>query len=98
MEQTPGQELDSADDALILVHGTFAAADDDVGERWWQRGSSFWISIHARLGLRRPENSPSFHWSGENSEAERKQAGIRLASDYLEKLEISEKTVPPHRP
>ncbi len=61
---------------IITVHGTFAGDDADSGEKWWQRGSPFLTRLQSYLDDR-IEIDP-FHWSGANSELDRRQAGLRL--------------------
>jgi hypothetical protein len=64
-------------DSVVLVHGTFAAAQDDMGPRWWQRGSAFANWLNRRLdGV--AECHDVFHWSGQNRERERQRAGRQL--------------------
>lgn len=62
---------------LITVHGTFAGRDADTGESWWQKGSPFMVELqkHVAEDL---EVAP-FHWSGANSEIDRRRTGTRLA-------------------
>ena len=68
-----GKQIDS----VVLVHGTFAAADDDMGPRWWQSGSAFGNWLNRRLdGV--AECHDVFHWSGQNRERERQRAGRKL--------------------
>ncbi|NNU17231.1 hypothetical protein HK107_12940 [Parvularcula sp. ZS-1/3] len=63
---------------LITVHGTFAGRDSDTGESWWQKGSPFMVELqnHVAEDL---EIAP-FHWSGANSEVDRRRTGTKLAS------------------
>ncbi|MCP4189154.1 MAG: hypothetical protein GY768_00855 [Planctomycetaceae bacterium] len=65
---------------VILVHGTFAARDGDVGDSWWQQGSSTWNELQKRLpvGTDLVDQGQVFHWSGENSERARIKAGQDL--------------------
>ncbi|MDG2380432.1 MAG: hypothetical protein P8N76_02055 [Pirellulaceae bacterium] len=65
---------------VILVHGTFAARDGNVGDSWWQHGSATWNGLQKRLpaGTDLVEQSQVFHWSGENSERARIKAGQDL--------------------
>ena len=69
-------------DTIWMIHGTGAAAEDDAGEAWWQRGSAFAWALEQRLNGRGrygpPEPRGLFHWSGDNSEAERRRAGRAL--------------------
>lgn len=76
-------------DLVILVHGTAAADESDTGIKWWQRGSEFITKMNERLGDRvsfGPDERKTFHWSGANSERERRAAGCDLL-DRLEELE-----------
>ena len=73
---------------IVLVHGTAAAAESDVGERWWQKGSTF----SSRLDdLTRPFaqclEKELFHWSGSNSERDRRFYGQRLYQRYIRPFE-----------
>jgi hypothetical protein len=65
---------------VLLIHGTFAADEADEGPAWWQRGSQFHEALRQRLPphVKLPEHEALFHWSGENSEWARYQAGKRL--------------------
>ena len=38
MKTTQAPEKDRPEELAILVHGTFAGADADNGENWWQSG------------------------------------------------------------
>ncbi|MEO1013782.1 MAG: hypothetical protein AAFX08_01205 [Pseudomonadota bacterium] len=62
---------------IITIHGTNAGADSDHGEEWWQRGSPFQSKLAEKIADR-IEFEP-FHWSGANSERERRSAGVALA-------------------
>lgn len=67
----------SSTELVICVHGTGASDDRDSGPHWWQGGSAFErafrTAIPSSVILDRP-----FHWSGKNSERERRLAGTRL--------------------
>ena len=65
---------------VLLIHGTFGADEADDGPAWWQRGSEFHQALRQRLPphVKLPEHEAFFHWSGENSEWARYQAGKRL--------------------
>lgn len=67
-------------EVLILVHGTFASDDNDEGNSWWQRNSTFSNALLARLGSQYTLIQQTYHWSGENSESERLYAGLKLLS------------------
>jgi hypothetical protein len=87
MTHTENQSL-----RVILVHGTGSAATEDIGTSWWQIGGGFqeWLkgsgesdwSVQPILktGSYVEEDNGIFHWSGANSELERRRAGQRLAS------------------
>jgi hypothetical protein len=73
---------------IITVHGTFAAptAPDPNGgptpePQWWETPSTFESDIHELVESRdgRLDVTP-FTWGGDNSEVERRDAGVRLAS------------------
>lgn len=70
---------------IIRIHGTAAALDSDAGDAWWQHGSSLQIHL-ARLAGKEAElifPTASFHWSGANSERERRAAGERFCREWL---------------
>ncbi len=64
----------------IMVHGTYASAADDCGERWWQSGSPFARKIQSLLPncIRVAGEHEVFHWSGANSERARSKAAAKL--------------------
>ncbi|MFN6128289.1 MAG: esterase/lipase family protein [Planctomycetota bacterium] len=70
---------------VILVHGTFAGASQDRGNKWWQAGSTTARQLQARLPghVEVASDAMVFHWSGENSE----RARSRAASDLLKFVE-----------
>jgi len=72
--QTPDPVQATA--TVILVHGTFAAADEDEGTSWWQVNSSF--SERLRELVSCEVEFQVFHWSGKNSEYSRILAGRKL--------------------
>gem|GEM_PF-4050527 len=37
------------DDLILLLHGTYAARDSDVGDAWWQQGSRTWEALKGKL-------------------------------------------------
>ena len=76
----------SSVDRVILVHGTFAAEADDVGDSWWQEGSDTWDALQRKLpkGTKLAAQSHVFHWSGENSERARIKAGQDLLEIFRE--------------
>ena len=62
---------------LITVHGTFAGRESDTGDSWWQRGSPFMKEVQSLIDDK--IDVQPFHWSGENSEMDRRRTGARLA-------------------
>jgi hypothetical protein len=68
---------------VILVHGTGAGDLADRGSKWWQAGSEFWTVLTASVGPAAVVDRP-FHWSGQNSESERKKAGRALLAHLFE--------------
>src|SRR6185437_183268 len=73
---------------IITVHGTFAKPtelDPEGGPatelQWWETPSMFENDIRGLIDSRdgRLDVTP-FVWSGDNSEVERREAGIRLAN------------------
>ena len=71
---------------IITVHGTFAGDDADEGEKWWQRRSTFLTSLQECI-QENLEIEP-FHWSGENSELDRRRASWRLANEIQKSEEL----------
>ncbi len=80
----------SDDDLVLLVHGTYAARDSDVGDGWWQQGSRTWEELKKKLprGTRLPRQGELFHWSGENHERARLTASRKLLG-RLQRLETA---------
>ena len=70
---------------IVTIHGTNAGDPSSRGDQWWQLGSDFQQKLEARLAARgvRGVRFEPFHWSGDNSELDRRRAGARLA-DRLE--------------
>jgi hypothetical protein len=68
---------------LLLIHGTGAGEEGEVGkERWWQPDSLFTRTLGAALRVARPDKTieiTPFKWSGANSEFSRRQAGLELS-------------------
>lgn len=63
--------------AILLIHGTFAAAEQSEGVRWWQSRSQFWDWLNRELaGVAVCRDV--FHWSGRNRERDRREAGRKL--------------------
>jgi hypothetical protein len=69
---------------IILLHCTGAADIADRGNRWWQSGSVFQSSAQSRLASFLFDKP--FHWSGDNFEDRRYQAGLELLA-RLQNLE-----------
>src|SRR5688500_12254581 len=70
---------------VILIHGTGADAKANQGDEWWQRGSPFERSVAGRLAQMGCflQKQGVFHWSGANSEQERRNAAIDLLDNWL---------------
>ncbi len=75
------QALGERRPVLITVHGTNDADAVSDGARWWQRGSTFLGDVEraAAAAGGAPCVVTPFHWSGENSDDERLDAGKALA-------------------
>lgn len=73
---------------VLLLHGTFANAEEDEGNAWWQKGSETWKELGRRLpeGISLADDLSLFQWSGENTEWAREKAAIEL----LDKLRAYE--------
>lgn len=61
---------------IITVHGTNAGDPDDSGEQWWQLGSDFQQNLQRLIA--QPIEFVPFHWSGANSEFDRRKAARDL--------------------
>lgn len=72
---------------VLLVHGTFAASDDDEGDQWWQRESSFQQQLFDGLPDSFEVETETFHWSGQNKESHRRRAAEHLYYNYLLRYE-----------
>ena len=59
----------------VLIHGTFAADETVVGNRWWQASHAF---VDELLKYKAGSEVCAFQWSGRNSELARRTAGARL--------------------
>ena len=70
------------DEHVILVHGTGAASPNDSGDQWWQIGGVAERALGRAFGD--GLSSRPFHWSGANSEVDRRRAGARLATTIKE--------------
>lgn len=77
----------STREVVLLIHGTGAAAEDDRGSAWWQVDSEFASRLQESLpsSVRVQNDGEVFHWSGKNSESERRHAGHALF-EYLRRL------------
>ena len=80
---------------VVLIHGTYANAEEDQGNRWWQRESDFWNSLRKKLPKKISllDTSSLFHWSGENDALERHVAGETL---YRYLLDLESKGIAYH--
>jgi Alpha/beta hydrolase family len=81
-EDSPDHLEENGGDIVLLIHGTGAGAVENDGEAWWQRESKFWRFLQGRLENRASIQPAGrvFHWSGDNSEQERRSAGRKLAA------------------
>lgn len=70
---------------IITVHGTNAGAQSDSGDQWWQTGSAFQRRMQ-ELIAEKLDFEP-FHWSGANSEVERRKAGAALDKKLRQEAE-----------
>ncbi|MEZ5892106.1 MAG: hypothetical protein R3C58_03035 [Parvularculaceae bacterium] len=61
---------------IITVHGTNAGDPSDSGEQWWQTGSAFQTRLQSLI--KQKLDFVPFHWSGANSENERRKAARKL--------------------
>jgi hypothetical protein len=86
------QAAPQANELVLLIHGTFANNEEDIGKSWWQQDSTAWRQLGRRLpgNVRLPEGRETFHWSGENSERARIKAGHDLLEELL-KLEEADR-------
>jgi hypothetical protein len=74
--------------SIVTVHGTFANHKKDEGEKWWQKGSTFQEEVAARIDTEAADiNWVPFHWSGKNSEADRRRDGVELFKFLHENFE-----------
>jgi WD40 repeat protein len=72
---------------IVTVHGTNAGDPSDRGEQWWQNDSAFQQRLSALIDAQDgPIKFEPFHWSGKNSEQDRRKAGDEL-SKQLKRLE-----------
>lgn len=80
-EATEASTAAPARHVIVTVHGTNSQHPDDVGERWWQKGSPFATELQEafqRRGVTDVEFLP-LHWSGKNSDYDRLLAAMELA-------------------
>ncbi len=70
---------------IITVHGTFAGDEADKGEKWWQQGSEFLDELQDYV--EEPLEVEPFHWSGANSELDRRKAGAELYNKIKDEKE-----------
>lgn len=77
---------------VVSVHGTFAASDENAGQRWWQANSPFSKRLATQLphSVRMGNEQEVFHWSGDNSERARSRAAANLFT-HLKEIEASGK-------
>ncbi len=88
MKTTHAPGDDRLEELVILIHGTFAGADADSGEKWWQSGSREVTELQQRLpdNARIATGKEVFHWSGDNGERARSKAAAQLI-EHLRPLE-----------
>ncbi|MEM8678887.1 MAG: hypothetical protein AAGF97_05950, partial [Planctomycetota bacterium] len=93
MKTASAHSQDHPEELAILVHGTFAAADSDDGDKWWQAGSQESMELQKRLPdhVRIAAGEEVFHWSGENGERARSKAAFKLI-EHLRPLEEAGKS------
>jgi hypothetical protein len=77
--------ISSAEVALLLVHGTFAAHAEDAGDRWWQTGSPVREALLSRIRpyLNVGNEAVVFHWLGDNLESSRAAGAEALCRQLL---------------
>jgi len=75
---------------VISVHGTFAAKSEDEGHEWWQHRSDFWQGFTRYLPkhIQQVPQEQTFHWSGRNSAAERRDAARKLLK-LMQKFDLA---------
>lgn len=86
--QDAASEESDREAVAIMVHGTFAGAEEDAGEHWWQAESPVAEKIQSLVpeSTRVAEGSEVFHWSGENSDRARSKAAGKLLR-HVQRLE-----------
>lgn len=72
----------SSAEAVILIHGTGAGGEVDRGDKSWQFESHFEKFFSARISPQAFVDKP-FHWTGRNSETDRRAAGRALLRCFL---------------
>ncbi|MBR0852425.1 hypothetical protein JQ543_32170 [Bradyrhizobium diazoefficiens] len=77
-------------DLVLLIHGTGAANVADTGAAWWQAGSPVSLALRDRFGAGAALSTKIFHWSGKNSEYDRRQAALSLL-DLLVQQEAAQR-------
>ncbi len=77
-------------DLVLLIHGTGAANPAEAGAAWWQAGSAVSLALKDRFGANAELSAKMFHWSGKNSEYDRRQAALSLL-DLLYQLESTKR-------
>lgn len=82
-------------EVVILVHGTYATADEDEGLLWWQKGSDFYENLARQLPdhIRIVEPGEIFRWGGENNQLHR-MAAARKLKDFVQTYE--DQNIPYH--
>ncbi len=89
MQETPvSTSAGEVTEHVVFVHGTFSGETEDVGVRWWQKGSPFSTALDGSLpvGTSCQSLPRQFHWSGDNSQAARTQAATEFF-DFVSSLE-----------
>lgn len=86
----------SDEELVLLIHGTFAGAEDESGkkdddadeEHWWREGGDVWKRLDQMLPdcVSPASREEEFRWSGDNSERDRREAGHDLYQ-RIKKLE-----------
>src|SRR5258707_33215 len=79
---------------VVLIHGTWAARNESIGDAWWQSGSQFARDLQEELGAEfevQPEWAV-FHWESDNKPDDRVAATINLR-EHLVKLGLAGKDV-----
>lgn len=80
-----GNQHEKPADVVLLIHGTGGSPEDE-GPRWWQKGSAFSLALASTLSPEiesGPEIDRVFHWTGRNSERDRRDAGKKLLHELI---------------